>query len=479
MLSPDRRAAFCLPACLLALLAGCTGLPPRPVAPALPDSAPLSGGAAEQQGTEPASWPQREWWRGFGDDTLNTLVARALAQSPDLAAATARMAAARALVEGAHADSRAQMSANASAAQIRLSDNGLFPPELLGFNWYSQFDAGINASYGFDWWGKHRAEIAAAVNSARAAEAERASAALGIASTVVAEYYGWQSDAARHELALQDRRAAEQRAQISAARVAAQIERSDSSHSAELALLTARDHLSELETALQRHQLALAALLACAPAQLPALSATALPQLRTGLPEHASLDLIARRPEIAASRWRVEAAARNLELARSNFLPDVSLKALAGFSSREIGRLLDAGSAAPQFSAALHLPLFDGGALRAGYAHQQALLDSAVALYRSAIVAAAREVNEQLAVRAQWERQEQLRTAQLAAADQLRGAAQQRAAAGLSDERPALEATQQWLSLGDAGIRTHYARLCAELALIRALGGGYQMDTKQ
>jgi len=180
----------------------------------------------------------------------------------------------------------------------------------------------------------------------------------------------------------------------------------------------------------------------------------------------------------------VEAAARHLELARSNFLPDVSLRALIGFSSREIGHLLDAGSAAPQFSAALHLPLFDGGVLRAGYAQERAQLDSAVALYRGAIVSAAHEVNEQLVLRAQWEQQEQLRTEQLEAAQQLRTAAAQRAAAGLSDARPALEATHTWLGLGEAQIQSHYGRLCAELALIRALGGGYQgggyqMDTRQ
>lgn len=459
-------------------LAACAGLPPKAAAPTLPAGAPLLAADAAYR-TDGTTWPQPEWWRAFGDDTLNQLVARALEHSPDLEAATARIASARALLAESRAQSGPQLSANASAAQIRLSDNGLFPPRLLGFNWYSQFDVGLNASYSFDWWGKHRAEIAGSLDAARAAEAEHASAALGIASAVVAEYYGWQSDAARRELALQDREAAALRATITAARASAQIERGDDANSAQLAVLSARDHLDELDGALQRHRLALAALLACAPAELPALTTAALPQLRTGLPDNATLDLIARRPEIVASRWRVEAAARHLELARSNFLPDVSLRALVGLSSREIGHLLDAGSAAPQFSAALHLPLFDGGALRAGYAQQRAQLDQAVALYRGAIVGAAREVNEQLVMRAQWEQQEQLRSEQLAAAGQLRANAEQRATAGLSDQRPALEARHTWLGLGEAQIQTRYGRLCAELALIRALGGGYQMDTRQ
>ena len=105
------------------------------------------------------------------------------------------------------------------------------------------------------------------------------------------------------------------------------------------------------------------------------------------------------------------------------------------------------------------------------------MLDVSIAQYRAALVDAARDVNTQLAERERWQRQESLRDAQLAAAAQMLREADSRADAGLSDARPALDARQQWLTLGDAQIQTHYARLGAELALIRALGGGYQMDS--
>ncbi len=467
------RAALAV--CLATLVSACAGLPPKPAPPVLPGSAPL----LDLPGAASSPWPQREWWRAFDDPTLNLLIAQALAQSPDLAAASARLAAARAVSDGKAAGSRAQVSADASATENRLSDHGLIPPQLLGFNWYSQFDAGISASYSFDWWGRHRAEIAAAVDTGRAAAAESEAAALTIASAVVATYYGWRTDMARRELALQDSAAAGQRVQIVSARVAAHIDRSDATHSAELEALIARDHLRAVDTAIQLQVVALAALLACAPDQLPVLSAGALPPLRAELPVHASLDLIARRPEIAASRWRVESAARNVDFARSSFLPDFSLKALAALSSRELSQLSEAGSGVPAFGIAMHLPLFDGGALRAGYAHSQANLDEALALYRAAIISAARDVNEQLTMRERWERQEQLRDEELIAAGQQRAASELRADAGLSDQRPALDATQQWLTLRDAQLQTRYARLCVELGLIRALGGGYQMATDQ
>ena len=473
---PTRGPA--LLAALLALLCGCAALPPKPVPPALPASVPLAATpAAAGNAATAASWPERQWWRGFGDETLNALIARALANSPDIAAAAARIDAARAAIDSTVAGTRVHATVDASAAETRLSDNGLFPPEFLGFHWYSQFDAGVSASYSFDWWGKHRAELTAAIDSQRAAQAEHAAAALGLASTVAMEYYGWQSDSARRELALQNRAAAERRLQITDARVAAHIERGDSLHAAQLTDLAARERLDDLDAALQMHRIALAALLACASDELPALGTSAMPQLHGELPERASIDLIARRPEIIASRWRVELAARSVDVARSSFMPDISLRALAGLSSLDIGHLLDAGSAAPSIAAAVHLPLFDGGALRAGLAHSRSMLDVSIAQYRAALVDAARDVNTQLAERERWQRQESLRDAQLAAAAQMLREADSRADAGLSDARPALDARQQWLTLGDAQIQTHYARLGAELALIRALGGGYQMDS--
>jgi len=467
------------------LLGACASVPPKLASVDLPGRLPLAAPvgatvtAPTTQSAAQQTWPAREWWRGFNDETLNTLITAGLAQSPDLAAAGARYEAARAAVDSSAAAQRVHLGLSTDATRQRLSDNGLFPPKLLGFNWYNQFDAGFTASYSFDWWGRHRAEIAAALNRQRAAEAERDAAAMALATSIAAEYFGWQSDAARHELALQSLNAAEAAAKIVSARAAADIQSNDDTQRAQLTVLSARDHLGDQETAVQVHEIVLAALVGCAPAQLPTLVIKPLPELNTPLPANASLDLIARRADIAASRWRVEAALRDVAVARTGFLPDISLSALLGLSSRDISRLLEAGSAVPSVGAALHLPLFDGGALQAAYAHSQADLATAVADYRGALLLAAREVNTQLATRDRWAKRSGLRVEQLAALTTLRSNAALNAAQGITDQRPELDATQQWLALRDAQIQTQYARLEAELALIHALGGGYQMDANQ
>ncbi len=88
----------------------------------------------------------------------------------------------------------AHLQANADLTRQRLSDNGLFPPQLLGFTWYNQADLGLQASYTFDWWGKQRDAVEAAMDQAHAAQADRSAAALMLASSIADAYFGWQAD---------------------------------------------------------------------------------------------------------------------------------------------------------------------------------------------------------------------------------------------------------------------------------------------
>jgi outer membrane protein TolC len=105
-------------ASVLTWVAGCAVMPPRSVPPTLPGSVPLAAApTAGMTGTQAFKWPEREWWRSFGDATLNELIARALTNSPDLAAATARIGAARAAVDSAAAGSRFHAGFDASAAE--------------------------------------------------------------------------------------------------------------------------------------------------------------------------------------------------------------------------------------------------------------------------------------------------------------------------------------------------------------------------
>jgi len=124
------------------------------------------------------------------------LIGMALASSPTLATARARFANAEQSVRVAAAAAGAHLDASGDTSRQRLSDNGLFRRNSSVFIGTNQNDLGLQASYTFDWWGKQRDAVEAAVDEAHAAQADRSAAALMLASSVADAYFGWQSDQA-------------------------------------------------------------------------------------------------------------------------------------------------------------------------------------------------------------------------------------------------------------------------------------------
>jgi multidrug efflux system outer membrane protein len=224
---------------------------------------------------------------------------------------------------------------------------------------------------------------------------------------------------------------------------------------------------------MQLRRVAIAALVRQTPAALPAFPVQSLPTPASALPLNATLDLMARRPDLIAARGRVDAAIADTDAARAGYLPDMDLRALLGLSSRDVEHLLETGSWAPQFTAALHLPIFDAGRVRSRHAGAQAELHATVADYNDRLLHAAEEVNVALAERDATVAQLRLRQRQIATAAKLRELAQQRADAGLSDARPTLVATRLWLETQEDQLQTLQQQWLTELKLIRALGGGY------
>jgi multidrug efflux system outer membrane protein len=461
---------------LIALLAlgGCSFIPPKAAPPRLREQAPLALAPIDATIDAPGSWPAAEWWRLYQDPDLNALIERARRGSPSLAAAQARFASAQASVRTAAALLGVQVSADGDISTQRLSDTGLIPPQFLGYHWYDQTDLGLNVRYSFDWWGKQRAQINAALDDAHAAVADQSSAGLVLATSVAQTYFAWAADTARGALARERLRNLQRQSELAGARVGAQIARVDETVQIQGSITQAAEQITTLANSAQLHLVALAALLAVSPDELPPLHARPLPALQARLPADVGLDLMARRADIVASRWRVEAAMRGVEVARAGYLPDVSLQALAGFSSIHPAKLLDLGSSVPEVGAAIHLPLFDSGRLRGAYEGSSAQLRSAIATYDDTVVSAAREVGTQAITRADLlaRRPERVRAVDLAAALERTAAA--RAAAGITDARPELTAGAQRLDTQDQLLQLDAEALQTDLDLIRALGGGYQ-----
>jgi len=454
--------------------AGCAGLPSKQQAVQLPTVAPLDGLDIAGGG----DWPAKEWWKRYQDPTLDRLVELGLASSPTLATAHARYDSARQSVSIAGAESGVRVDASGDAQRQRLSENGMFPPRLLGFTWYNQFDLGLQASYTFDWWGKQRDAIEAAMDQAHAAQADRSAAALMLASSIADAYFGWQADQGRISLARERAAVVDQEGAIADARVKADLDPGEDTDRSALASAAAREQIAALEGSAKLRLVALAALVGRSMSELPALQAKPLPALSVNLPDDVKIDLIARRADITASRWRVEAAEKNRDSARAEFFPDVTVNALLGLSSIDAGKLLEYGSRVPQAGAAVHLPIFDAGRLEARYGAAQAAIDSAVASYQDTVVGAARDVATQASIRAQIAAQRTQRAIEVDAARQLQHGAAARVTQGITDARTELTAAESWMEQRDALLQLDSAALSADIALQRALGGGYESPQK-
>jgi len=260
--------------------------------------------------------------------------------------------------------------------------------------------------------------------------------------------------------------------------VHADLDSADELNNADLALAAAREQIAMLEGSAKLRVVELAALVGRPVSDLPPLSPKPLPSFPGALPDNVKIDLISRRADITASRWRVEAAERSLASARADFFPDVSVNALLGVSSIDMGKLLEYGSRVPQVTAAIHLPIFDAGKLKARYGGAQAAIDSAVSNYQDTVISAAREVATQATTRAQIEAQRTQRAKQVEATLRMKKAAAARVRQGLNDSRSELMATESWIDQRDGLLQLDSAALSADIALQRALGGGYESPQK-
>jgi len=461
-----------LAAAVATLLAACH-IPAKIDRPPLRDEAPLAGLATDQR----PGWPDAAWWRAYGDPQLDTLMDMALRGAPDLAQAKTRVDTAQQNIRVAAAQAGLRVDGSAQVTRQRMSEHGLIPAQFLGFTWYNQADLGVQVSYDFDWWGKKRFALESAIDSARAAEAERSASSLAIQAVVADTYFGWLADMSRAALA--DRLiAARQRAlRIAELRVGQGVDVPDTAQQARAELSAAKQQRVALQGSADIRRASIATLVGVSPAALPVLTPRPLPTVSPGLPANVGADLMARRPDIAASRWQVEAALRQTDAARAQFFPDVSLSTMAGLSSIDLDKFFTTGSRVFSLTPALHLPIFEGGALEANHGVTQAQLGAAVAQYNATVASAARDVATQALGAQQIASRRVQQAEQIDAATTLLASAKARAARGVRDDRESLATEGSLIQQQDMDADLQGQALSTDVALIKSLGGGYRAET--
>ncbi len=467
-------AAGMVGAFLAGMAAGCApdlGTPPRV-------QTPDSFAASRSYAAPPAPWPDDQWWKAYGDPVLDRLIVDALAGSPDLKVAEARVREADAAVEQAGAPLWPAISVNAAAMPTRTTLNQGFPPQykaLLPHNWHIQSNATGNLAYEFDFFGKNRAALAAATSEAEAAAIDAAAARVALSTSVAGAYADLLRLNADHAAALEALRIREESAALVGERVKQSLENAGQLDEANAMAANTEADVDVIEGQIARAKHAIAALVGSGPDRGLDIVPAPNEKLKAfGLPPSLSLDLIGRRPDIVAARLRSEATAERVDAAHAAFYPNIDLTGFFGVQSIDLKTLLAKDSMIGQIGPALHLPIFDGGSIESGYRGARAQYDEAVAAYDKTLIHALQDVADAASDSRELEQELTHARAALKESENAHRIARLRYQGGLSRYLDVLAAEDTLVAARRRVADLEARAFFQDIELVRALGGGFR-----
>ena len=417
-------------------------------------------------------WPATDWWRALGDPQLDALIAEGLQHNPGLDAADARLRQPRSQIGTARADRLPSLNASGGYTGVRLPESMV--GDEMGGSYAGSVQGYLSFSYGIDLWGGKRAAWEAAVDSGHAAEVDAQAARLDLSAAIAEAYaqlgYAWQL----HDVANGELERAQKTLKLTQQRRSAGIDSDLQVRQAETRIPAAQQQLQAAQQQIDEARTALAALVGQGPDRgLQIERPQVLNPLALQLPGVLPSELLGRRPDIVAARWRVEAAGKEIHAAKAKFYPSLNLTALGGVVNSEVDQLLKSSSTFAFLGPALSLPIFDGGRLRANLDKTDAQYDLAVADYNQSVVGALREVADQVnAVRSLADQataqQQALNTAQAA-----QDLAEQRYRAGIGSYLDVLVVEEQLLVAQKRLAELQSRQILVSVKLSQALGGGF------
>ncbi|MDR9751299.1 efflux transporter outer membrane subunit [Pseudomonas sp. SZMC_28357] len=423
----------------------------------------------------PAAWPTSDWWKSLGDPQLDGLIREALKDSPDMQIADARAHQANAAAYAAEAERLPTVDASAGISRSRLARDQ--DPSGQGGRYSTLRSVGATFNYNFDLWGGQRAAWEAALGEARAAEVDQQAAQLTLAADVARAYSDLGQAYIVHDIAQEDLKRTRQMLDLSQRRLSSGIDSQYQFQQTESLEASSQASLVDAEKRLNSAKIALAVLLGKGPdrgneiARPNVLNASAV-----ALPSTLPAELLGRRPDLVAARWRVEAASKNIDASKTRFYPNLNLSAAAGAESLLGDAMFGSASRFFNIAPTVSLPIFDGGRLRADLDARDADYDLAVAQYNKSLVKALGDVSDSI---------NQLRDIgrQIAAQQHATEIAQdsyntvvQRYGSGIGNYLDVLSIEQQLLQAQRELANLNAERIDLSIQLMQALGGGFSAD---
>ena len=414
------------------------------------------------------------WWTAYGDPGLNALIDKALAGSPDLAIAAARIKAADGQARQAGAATLPSAAIEGSAGGTKQSYNMGFPEQFVPHGVLDRGDLAATLGFNLDLWGRDRAALAAARSEAEAARVDAAQARLMLTSAVALAWGNLAELYAQRDVAVHTALVLSQTEELTAQRQRAGIDGMAELQTARSRHATARQNLAAIDESIALVRNQIAALAGDGPGYGARLPRPAIDFDRAStVPTSLLANLIIRRPDLLSALLRADAAAKRVKVARAGFYPNINLAAVVGLQSLGLGQLFDSGSTYASFGPAISLPIFQGGQLRGRYDVAWAAYDEAVARYEQILVTALHEVADALdSKRALAGRLAAARAADDAASEAAR-MVQLRYTQGIANQLQLLAAQDAALAAHRSVVELEARGYLLDVMLARALGGGF------
>jgi multidrug efflux system outer membrane protein len=468
----SRRLAGATLLSLLVPLAGCSLAPPYETPPMLLPASYKGTGPFGLANPE-AQLEQSDWWKMFGDGELDRLEASLNTVNPDLQAAEETYTQARDIVGEARSQLFPQLSAQTFATQNRQSENRLFRAGGSGPNVEGSVGYGAALSWEPDFWGEIRNRTNYARFNAQATAAMVASARLSLEVELANDYMALRALDSEHAVYTKTLGYYSDALKITQLRYSGKIAAGMDVERAQDQLSTAQaaDTDIEAQRAVLEHAIAVLAGVNPSTFSVPPedLARLTVPVIPAGVPSA----LLQRRPDIAQSERRMAAENAAIGIARAAFYPNIQLSADGGFENSAFGGLGSLSNSLWSIGASGVLPLFEGGLRRAEEQQSRSAFAQAGDNYRSTVLQAFREVEDQLVLTnklaSEYDQQQEALTSALKVQD----LALRLYTNGLDNYLNVTVAQGAALSSELASVQVKRRQLQATVGLIGAVGGGW------
>lgn len=423
--------------------------------------------------------PLDQWWDGFNDPMLVTVVQRALDQNLDLAASIERVNQARAVAAGAKARlyPAGEFGASATAERQSLQGNlGTISSGSPGFRRdIHEYVLGTAASWELDVAGGIRHNTAAARDEVQAAEADHSGTRIIVAADAADAYLQIRGYQARIAVAKTQIKTDEHLLQLVQNRYDAGAASRREISQAEALLQQARSTIPLLKLALERQLNRLDVLMGAQPGTYAhELSAvTSIPSIPS-IASQEPTDVLRRRPDIIAAERRLAASNERIGVAIAEYYPKLSLSGLLGLDSLNSGTLWTGGAFQPAAVAGLRWRLFDFGRVDAEVKQTRAANGEALAEYRQSVLKAAEDVENALATLAETQAYIVEVQGEVKSLTRARDLSQEAYRAGSITLTDVLDADRELLAAQDRLDANRADAARAAVLVYRSFGGGWR-----